>query len=106
MNLLSNSVHAIEKKGLGSVEGIINIKLDQDDRHIYVTIKDNGAGMEEQVRNRIFEPFYTTKAVGEGTGLGMSIVLGIINDHNGRIEVQSSPNVGTEIIITLPRNLR
>lgn len=106
VNLLSNSVHAIERKGLSSEQGTIHIKLGQDNNNIYISIKDNGAGMDENTRNRIFEPFFTTKSVGEGTGLGMSIVLGIINDHNGKIEVQSSVNVGTEIIITLPRNLR
>lgn len=105
INLLSNSVQAISRAGLSSEEGTISIKLHQDDKHIYVSIKDNGAGMDEKTKARIFEPFFTTKGVGEGTGLGMSIVLGIINDHNGRIEVQSSPQVGTEIIITLPRNL-
>jgi signal transduction histidine kinase len=106
VNLLSNSVHAIERKDLSAEQGTIHIKVGQDKNNIFISIKDNGAGMDENTRNRIFEPFFTTKSVGEGTGLGMSIVLGIINDHNGKIEVQSSLNVGTEIIITLPRNLR
>lgn len=106
VNLLSNSIQAIAKAGLPPEEGTIQIKLDQDAGHVYVAIKDNGIGMDEKVKSRIFEPFFTTKGVGEGTGLGMSIVLGIINDHKGRIEVQSSPGAGTEIIITLPRNLR
>jgi len=106
VNLLSNSVQAITKAGLSAEQGTILVKVDQDSNFIYVSIKDNGEGMDEKTRTRIFEPFFTTKGVGEGTGLGMSIVLGIINDHRGKIEVQSSPSVGTEIIITLPRNLR
>jgi signal transduction histidine kinase len=61
--------------------------------------------MPEEVKNRIFEPFYTTKDVGEGTGLGLAIVYKIIEQHLGTIEVFSSPGNGTEFIINLPRSL-
>ena len=58
--------------------------------------------MDETTRNRLFEPFYTTKDVGEGTGLGLSISYGIIEQHNGKIEVFSALGEGTEFLIYLP----
>ena len=67
-----------------------------------MSIKDNGVGMDNAVKARIFDPFFTTKAVGEGTGLGLAIVYGIIEDHQGRISVESGPGVGTEFLIDLP----
>ena len=69
---------------------------------VQISIKDNGIGMDEITQNRLFEPFYTTKDVGEGTGLGLSISYGIIEQHNGKIEVFSSLGEGTEFLIYLP----
>jgi CheY-like chemotaxis protein len=68
-----------------------------------LVISDNGTGMPEQVRERIFDPFFTTKSRGRGTGLGMAIVHGIIEDHQGTIEIESSPEQGTTVSITLPQ---
>jgi signal transduction histidine kinase len=58
--------------------------------------------MSEEVKARIYDPFFTTKAVGEGTGLGLAIVYGIVEDHQGRISVESAPGSGTEFLIDLP----
>ncbi|MCC6542396.1 MAG: hybrid sensor histidine kinase/response regulator, partial [Flavobacteriales bacterium] len=63
---------------------------------------DNGIGMSEAVKARIFDPFFTTKAVGEGTGLGLAIVHGIIEDHQGRIAVESAEGQGSVFCIHLP----
>lgn len=68
-----------------------------------LTISDNGAGMPDDVRRRIFDPFFTTKSRGQGTGLGMSIVHGIIEDHQGSIEIQSAVGQGTTVSISLPQ---
>ncbi len=68
-----------------------------------LVIQDTGMGMPEDVRLRVFEPFFTTKPRGQGTGLGMSIVHGIITDHGGRIRIESEPNRGTRVVITLPQ---
>jgi signal transduction histidine kinase len=96
MNILSNAVQAIHEKGS------VYIKTRQRGEQVEVRIKDTGMGMPEDVRKHIFDPFFTTKDVGVGTGLGLSISYGIIEKHNGTIEVESSPGIGTEFIITLP----
>ena len=98
MNILSNAADAIEG------EGEIAIKTWQKDNTIFISFRDSGTGMPEEVKAHIFEPFYTTKQVGKGTGLGLSISYGIIEKHNGSIEVKSDVGNGTEFIITLPLN--
>jgi len=70
--------------------------------YIVLTVADTGTGMSEEVIRHIFEPFYTTKPVGEGTGLGLAGVYGCVADHRGSIEVQSEPGVGTAFTISLP----
>jgi PAS domain S-box-containing protein len=70
--------------------------------YLLLTVSDNGAGMEDEARQRAFEPFFTTKRVGEGTGLGLSIVQGIVQGHAGGIELSSTPGVGTTLAIYWP----
>ncbi len=96
MNILSNSIQAID--GMG----IIWITTLNENNHIQIRIKDSGAGMGDDVKSKIFDPFFTTKDVGVGTGLGLSITYGIIEKHQGKIEVESEPGKGAEFIITLP----
>ena len=100
-NIISN---AIKYQPLGNKPQISVKSIEYDDYWI-VSIKDNGIGMPENVRKRIFEPFYTTKEVGEGTGLGLSISFGIIENHKGSISVKSEQNNGSEFIIRLPISL-
>ncbi len=82
--------------------GSLNIQTHYSDNKIILIIKDTGQGMKEDVLGKIFNPFYTTKEAGKGLGLGLSIVDGIINSHNGVIEVTSEPDKGTEFIIKIP----
>ncbi len=99
MNILSNSIQAIEGKG---AVWISTMMLDKD--NILIKIKDSGVGMSEEVKNKIFDPFFTTKDVGVGTGLGLSITYGIIEKHQGKIEVNTQVGKGAEFVITLPVN--
>jgi signal transduction histidine kinase len=96
MNILSNAIQAIPDKGN------IYIKTSQEYNMAKISIRDSGSGMPEEVRKKIFDPFFTTKDVGKGTGLGLSISFGIIQKHNGEIEVFSTPGEGTEFIIKIP----
>ena len=70
---------------------------------VQLAITDNGTGMPEEVQQRIFDPFFTTKSRGQGTGLGMAIVHGIVEDHDGTVDIESTPGKGTTISIVLPR---
>ncbi|HEY1234869.1 MAG TPA: MASE1 domain-containing protein [Candidatus Binatia bacterium] len=70
--------------------------------YVCITIADTGTGITEEVRARMFEPFYTTKGISEGTGLGLAIVYGIVKDHNGFIEAESEPGKGTTFRVYLP----
>ena len=72
--------------------------------HVFITVSDTGNGMSDEVKKRIFEPFYTTKDVGKGTGMGLSIVHEIVvNRHDGKVEVNSKFGEGTTFCITLPK---
>ncbi|MEO1807505.1 MAG: ATP-binding protein, partial [Bacteroidota bacterium] len=97
MNILSNGIQAMPDGGM------LNIQTQPVKDGVEIRVRDTGMGMSEEVQKRIFEPFFTTKPVGEGTGLGMSISHGIIEQHEGTIEVSSIVGQGTEIMIYLPK---
>ena len=102
LNIITNGIHAITERFGSKPGGIISIKTRQVGNNAVITLGDNGTGMPEDVIHKIFEPFYTTKQVGEGTGLGLSIASSIIKKHNGTINVKSEQGVGTEFIIEIP----
>lgn len=96
-NIILNSIQAI-----GS-DGAIGIRTSEtDDGFIEVRIEDTGPGIPEEYIHKIFDPFFTTKPVNEGTGLGLSVCMGIIREHNGFIDVESEYGKGTAFIIKLP----
>ena len=101
MNILSNAIDAFEGNTT-SKKPTITIRTMHEDNIISVHIKDNGPGIPDEIINKIFDPFYTTKEVGRGTGLGLSVSLGIIEEHRGKIEVQSRTGKGTTFIIKVP----
>ncbi len=100
MNIMNNAIQAIPEE---RNDGELSLYTEEQEEHVVVRIKDNGVGIPEDVVNRIWEPFFTTKPVGVGTGLGMSITYSIIEKHHGQIELESEVGKGTEFIITLPR---
>jgi PAS domain S-box-containing protein len=103
MNILHNAAHALAERSPGSSPPKITLRTRREESMARIEIEDNGPGMDDQTRRKIFEPFFTTKAEGEGTGLGMSVSYFIIvNNHNGTIEVESSPGNGAKFIIRLP----
>ncbi len=112
MNLCANSSQAI-----GRNRGLINITLSNTDYHegedlppeikpgpyVVLEISDNGCGIPEEILHKIFDPFFTTKGVGEGTGLGLSVVHGIVKKHGGTVTVNSRVGSGTIFCVILPR---
>ena len=96
MNILTNAIRAIDG------EGRVRITSEAVEGAVRITIADSGEGMSEEVRARIFEPFYTTRDVGEGRGLGLSIAWGIVEKHGGTIEVESAPGAGSSFVVLLP----
>ncbi|NQZ09687.1 MAG: response regulator, partial [Algicola sp.] len=105
MNLMVNACDAIRdkrRKQQTPTKGEIVISCDKLENVIHISVKDNGCGIDELTQKKLFEPFYTTKSVGEGTGLGLSISFGIIEGHGGTIEVESIVGVGTKFTILLP----
>ena len=103
-NLISNAIHATRIPGKNALQRNIWITSEYDRDFVRIRVKDDGCGIDAQEVEKIFVPFFTTKAVGEGTGLGLAIARGIIEEHNGQIEVVSQPGKGTEFILHLPRN--
>jgi PAS domain S-box-containing protein len=100
VNLIMNAIQAIE--GQGTIT--ITTAYLADKKQFTITIADTGVGIPEPLHQKIFDPFYTTKPVGEGTGLGLSIVHGIINDHQGSISMESKQGEGTVFTIFLPKS--
>lgn len=96
LNLISNAAQAIDG------EGRITLHTRHERDRVVVRIRDTGCGMDAETRERIFDPFYTTKPVGEGTGLGLAICYRIVSEHGGRIVVASAPGKGTEFAVVLP----
>ena len=97
MNLIKNAIEAL--KGM---EGQITLKTYQKDGEVVFECGDTGPGIPEEVRQNIFKPFFTTKPVGEGTGLGLYICHQTVEKHGGRIEVESEVGKGTTFRVRLP----
>lgn len=104
MNLLANAAQAVYSSADG--KGEVKISTRSDGGTISIAISDTGCGIAREHLDRIFDPFYTTKPVGEGTGLGLSITFGIVERHGGKISVKTALNEGSTFTVTLPLSLR
>jgi PAS domain S-box-containing protein len=98
MNLLMNAQQAIDGKG----HILITTTHDRTKGETLITVTDTGAGMAPEILDKIFDPFFTTKPTGEGTGLGLSVSYGIVQEHGGEIRVESTPGSGTTFTVMLP----
>lgn len=114
MNLSINASHAMRENG-----GVLVVRLEKEDfpavdskphklaiaagKYIHLVVEDSGIGMDEAIRDRIFEPYFTTKEQGVGTGMGLAVVHGIVKSHKGYITVKSAPDKGATFDIYLPR---
>lgn len=96
INLLVNAAYAT-KDG-----GTVSVSVSANDDNVSIAVRDTGSGMDEKTLNRLFTPFFTTKDVGEGTGLGLSMSLGIIEAHGGDITVESQQGSGSVFTVVLP----
>lgn len=97
LNLVANALDATRDAGRIAIA-----TRHPGDGTVVVEVEDDGCGMDAEAAGRVFEPFYTTKEVGSGTGLGLSVSFGIVERHGGRIEVESEPGRGTSFRVTLP----
>jgi signal transduction histidine kinase len=112
MNIIANAIDAVESRNFNrsfaEIEAnpnliVITTELAEDKSCILITIKDNGVGMEPEIRDHIFDNLFTTKPVGKGTGLGLAISRQIVEEkHGGKLKCFSTIGEGSEFIIELP----
>jgi len=105
INLLMNSIDAIASRGGARTSGgqiVIDVEGAPGDREVRITVQDDGQGIREEHLDKVFEPFFSTKDVGTGTGLGLAVVYGIVTEHGGTIDISSTWGAGTTVVFTLP----
>ena len=108
VNLVQNGIDAVESRlaaaAPGAVGGEVRVSaaLSAKKDYVHLTVRDDGCGMQPEVVKEIFTPFYTTKELGKGTGMGLSIVYGVVKMHAGDISVESEPGQGTTFLVRLP----
>lgn len=107
LNLINNAFYAVqEKKKLqpSVYEPMVSVNTKKSNGHVSISVKDNGNGMPQRLLDKIFQPFFTTKPTGSGTGLGLSLSYDIVKAHGGEIKVESTEGEGSEFIIHIPVN--
>ena len=111
MNLATNAAYAMRDKGGVLTIGLTNVSVTEDNKpaldlepgkYVKLRIRDTGTGMTKEIMERIFDPFFTTKEAGEGTGMGLAVVYGIVKSHNGGVTVESRPGKGTTFNVFFP----
>ena len=105
LNLYNNAFYAVSEKKKqisGHYEPTVFVSTRKTDGRVEIKVKDNGLGITEKIKNKIFQPFFTTKPTGQGTGLGLSLSYDIVKAHGGEIKVDTKEGVYTELTIILP----
>jgi signal transduction histidine kinase len=108
LNIINNAFHAVDEKkksGIEKFEPTVLVSTKKEAGNIIISIKDNGNGIPQKVIDKIFQPFFTTKPTGLGTGLGLSLSYDIIKAHGGEIKVKTVVGEGSEFIVALPADL-
>jgi signal transduction histidine kinase len=107
LNLINNAFYAIDRKAKKSVNGykpLVAVSTRMAGNKVEIIVKDNGEGIPENIRDKIFQPFFTTKPTGKGTGLGLSLSYDIVKGHGGEIKIESIEGEGTEFTIVLKKD--
>lgn len=106
LNLFNNAFYATQQKKVllnGQYQPEVSVSTKTRSRQVEIRVKDNGTGMPEQVKNKVFQPFFTTKPTGQGTGLGLSLSYDIITKgHGGELKVETKEGEYTEFTVVLP----
>jgi two-component system, NtrC family, sensor kinase len=105
LNLYTNAFYAVSKKkkqGNGAFEPLVSVTTKRVGNKVEISVKDNGIGIPQKILDKIFQPFFTTKPPGEGTGLGLSLSYDIIKAHGGELKVETKEGEFAEFIIQLP----
>jgi signal transduction histidine kinase len=105
LNLINNAFYAVSEKRRqqnGNYEPTVSVSTKKENEHISISVRDNGNGIPQKVIDKIFQPFFTTKPTGQGTGLGLSLSYDIIKAHGGEIKMESREGEGAKFIIQLP----
>jgi len=108
LNLLTNAFYTVHERNMTSVTGYepaVFVRTKKLQEKIEVTVRDNGNGITQKVVDKIFQPFFTTKPTGQGTGLGLSLSYDIVKAHGGEIKVETKEGEGTSFIIILPTTI-
>ena len=105
LNLINNAFYAIDEKKRRQPQGYeptVSVSTKKVGDKVLISVKDNGSGIPQKVLDKIFQPFFTTKPTGQGTGLGLSLSYDIVKAHGGELEVETKEGEGSEFIIQLP----
>ncbi len=105
LNLYNNAFYAVNEKKIIQPEGYeprVSVSTKKINDKVEIRVKDNGNGISQNLKDKIFQPFFTTKPTGQGTGLGLSLSYDIINAHGGEIKANAKEGEGAEFIIQLP----
>ena len=105
LNLYNNAFYAVNERSKQQKEGYeptVSVSTKKVDGKIFISVKDNGNGIPQKIVDKIFQPFFTTKPTGQGTGLGLSLAYDIVKTHQGELRVETKVGVGSEFIIKLP----